>query len=50
MKDVTAIHEQKYVFKYDSRNSCVDETHSDVLDVKFKYIVKDNEQRQMIVH
>ncbi len=36
----------KYVFKYTGRNSRLDEIQADVLDVKLKYLEKDNRYRK----
>ena len=38
--------QKKYVFKYTGRNSRLDELHAAVLDVKLKYLDKDNAHRQ----
>lgn len=38
--------QKKYVFKYTGRNSRLDEIHAAVLDVKLKYLDKDNAHRQ----
>ena len=40
--------QQKYVFKYSGRNSRLDEIQAAVLDVKLKYLEKDNAHRQEI--
>lgn len=37
---------KKYIFKYAGRNSRLDEIQAAVLDVKLKYLVKDNAHRQ----
>jgi dTDP-4-amino-4,6-dideoxygalactose transaminase len=37
---------KKYIFKYTGRNSRLDEIQSAILDVKLKYIDKDNEARK----
>ena len=39
---------KKYVFKYKGQNSRLDEIHAAVLDVKLKYLDKDNEIRKQI--
>ena len=39
---------KKYVFKYTGRNSRLDEIQAAVLDVKLKYLDKDNAHRQQI--
>lgn len=38
--------QRKYVFKYCGRNSRLDEIHAAVLDVKLKYLDKDNDHRR----
>ena len=38
--------QKKYVFKYCGRNSRLDEIHAAVLDVKLKYLNKDNDHRR----
>lgn len=40
--------QQKYVFKYTGRNSRLDEIQAAVLDVKLKYLVKDNAHRKEV--
>lgn len=40
--------QKKYVFKYTGRNSRLDEIQAAVLDVKLRYLVKDNAHRQQI--
>lgn len=40
--------QRKYVFKYSGRNSRLDEIQAAVLDVKLKYLGKDNDHRQEI--
>lgn len=40
--------QRKYVFKYSGRNSRLDEIQAAVLDVKLKYLEKDNAHRQEI--
>ena len=40
--------QRKYVFKYTGRNSRLDEIQAAVLDVKLKYLDKDNEHRKAI--
>jgi dTDP-4-amino-4,6-dideoxygalactose transaminase len=40
--------QKKYVFKYKGRNSRLDEIQAAVLDVKLKYLVKDNAYRQEV--
>ena len=40
--------QKKYVFKYCGRNSRLDEIHAAVLDVKLKYLDKDNNHRQQV--
>ena len=42
--------QKKYVFKYAGRNSRLDEIQAAVLDVKLKYITKDNKHRKDIAH
>lgn len=42
--------QKKYVFKYAGRNSRLDEIQAAVLDVKLKYLRKDNAHRQEIAH
>jgi dTDP-4-amino-4,6-dideoxygalactose transaminase len=42
--------QKKYVFKYAGRNSRLDEIQAAVLDVKLKYLIKDNEHRKEIAH
>lgn len=42
--------QKKYVFKYKGRNSRLDEIQAAVLDVKLKYLVKDNDHRKMVAH
>ena len=42
--------QKKYVFKYAGRNSRLDEIQAAVLDVKLKYLKKDNAHRQEIAH
>ena len=42
--------EKKYVFKYAGRNSRLDEIQAAVLDVKLKYLVKDNAHRKKVAH
>lgn len=42
--------QKKYVFKYRGRNSRLDEVQAAVLDVKLKYLVKDNKHRQEVAH
>lgn len=41
---------KKYVFKYTGRNSRLDEIQAAVLDVKLKYLVKDNDHRKQVAH
>lgn len=41
---------QKYVFKYKGRNSRLDEIQAAVLNVKLKYLLKDNAHRQMVAN
>lgn len=38
--------QKKYVFKYEGRNSRLDEIHAAVLDVKLKYLEQDNQHRK----
>lgn len=40
--------QRKYVFKYEGRNSRLDEIHAAVLDVKLKYIDEDNNHRKAV--
>lgn len=40
--------QQKYVFKYTGRNSRLDEIQAAVLNVKLKYLVKDNAHRKEV--
>lgn len=40
--------QKKYVFKYCGRNSRLDEIQAAVLDVKLKYLDKDNNHRRMV--
>ena len=42
--------QKKYVFKYTGRNSRLDEIQAAVLDVKLKYLIKDNQHRKNIAH
>lgn len=42
--------QKKYVFKYAGRNSRLDEIQAAVLDVKLKYLVKDNQHRKKVAH
>ena len=42
--------QKKYVFKYTGRNSRLDEIQAAVLDVKLKYLVKDNSHRKMVAN
>ena len=42
--------QKKYVFKYTGRNSRLDEIQAAVLDVKLKYLVKDNQHRKEVAH
>ena len=42
--------QKKYVFKYAGRNSRLDEMQAAVLDVKLKYLVKDNQHRKEVAH
>lgn len=42
--------QKKYVFKYSGRNSRLDEIQAAVLDVKLKYLVKDNMHRKEVAH
>lgn len=39
---------KKYVFKYTGRNSRLDEVQAAVLDVKLKYLIKDNAHRKLV--
>lgn len=39
---------QKYIFKYQGRNSRLDEIQAAVLDVKLRYLDKDNQLRQQV--
>lgn len=41
---------KKYVFKYTGRNSRLDEIQAAVLDVKLKYLVKDNAHRKQVAN
>lgn len=41
---------KKYVFKYTGRNSRLDEVQAAVLDVKLKYLVKDNAHRKQVAN
>ncbi len=41
---------KKYVFKYTGRNSRLDEIQAAVLDVKLKYLVKDNAHRKKVAN
>ena len=41
---------KKYVFMYTGRNSRLDEIQAAVLDVKLKYLVKDNQHRKDVAH
>lgn len=41
---------RKYVFKYAGRNSRLDEIQAAVLDVKLKYLPKDNTHRKKVAH
>jgi len=38
--------QKKYVFKYEGRNSRLDEIHAAVLDVKLRYLEQDNQHRK----
>lgn len=40
--------QKKYVFRYAGRNSRLDEIQAAVLDVKLKYLVKDNQHRKNV--
>lgn len=40
--------QKKYVFKYTGRNSRLDEIQAAVLDVKLKYLIKDNAHRKEV--
>ena len=40
--------QQKYIFKYQGRNSRLDEIQAAVLDVKLRYLDKDNRLRQQV--
>lgn len=42
--------QKKYVFKYTGRNSRLDEIQAAVLDVKLKYLVRDNARRKEVAH
>lgn len=42
--------QRKYVFKYAGRNSRLDEIQAAVLDVKLKYLVRDNAHRKAVAH
>ena len=42
--------QKKYVFKYTGRNSRLDEIQAAVLDVKLKYLDKDNQHRKDVAH
>lgn len=42
--------QKKYVFKYAGRNSRLDEIQAAVLDVKLKYLTKDNAHRKEVAH
>lgn len=42
--------QKKYVFKYTGRNSRLDEIQAAVLNVKLKYLVKDNQHRKEVAH
>lgn len=42
--------QKKYVFKYAGRNSRLDEIQAAVLDVKLKYLTKDNAKRRAVAH
>ena len=42
--------QKKYVFKYNGRNSRLDEIQAAVLDVKLKYLVADNAHRKEVAH
>lgn len=41
---------KKYVSKYSGRNSRLDEIQAAVLDVKLKYLTKDNQHRKEVAH
>lgn len=41
---------KKYVFKYNGRNSRLDEIQAAVLDVKLKYLVEDNAHRKAVAN
>ncbi len=41
---------KKYVFKYNGRNSRLDEIQAAVLDVKLKYLVDDNAHRKLVAN
>jgi len=40
--------QKKYVFKYEGRNSRLDEIQAAVLDVKLRYLDEDNERRRVV--
>lgn len=42
--------QKKYVFKYTGRNSRLDEIQAAVLDVKLKYLIKDNAHRKQVAN
>ncbi len=42
--------QRKYVFKYTGRNSRLDEIQAAVLNVKLKYLVRDNQHRKEVAH
>jgi dTDP-4-amino-4,6-dideoxygalactose transaminase len=42
--------QHKYVFKYKGRNSRMDEIQAAILDVKLKYLDRDNDLRKKIAH
>jgi dTDP-4-amino-4,6-dideoxygalactose transaminase len=42
--------QKKYVFKYNGRNSRLDEIQAAVLDVKLKYLFEDNQHRKEVAH
>ena len=42
--------QKKYVFKYTGRNSRLDEIQAAVLDVKLKYLIKDNAHRKIVAN
>jgi len=42
--------QKKYVFKYAGRNSRLDEIQAAVLDVKLKYLIKDNAHRKQVAN